>query len=415
MPGFNLFMSKLPAEQIYMLLALSAGVVGKVTFAMSAIYRVQAVGLDVFQLVFLGTVLEASVFLFEIPTGVVADVYSRRLSVIIGIAMMGVGFIVEGLVPIYSVVLLSQVIWGIGWTFVSGAQSAWITDEVGVEKAGDLFLSGQQVFQIGSLVGIAIAVPFANYSLQLPYYVGGGLYLLLAIFLILFMGETGFKPTPKGERESWRELFDTMRSGMSLVRSRTALLWYALIALFVGLYSEGWDRLAQPHLLENHSFPDLFSLDLGPVEWFAILSITGNLLVIGASQIVRKRMDTTKTITLARWLQILYLSMVAAMVGFALAGQFWLAIAFMLLFDTLRSITWPLSNAFVNHYVNSDVRATVLSMTGQVDAFGQMLGGPLIGFVGRVTSIPIAIITSAAILFPTVPLFGVLMKSDRTK
>ena len=71
-----------------MLLAIGAGVVYKVTFAMSAIYRVEVVGLDVFQLVFLGTVLEATVFLFEIPTGVVADVYSRRLSVIIGIAMM---------------------------------------------------------------------------------------------------------------------------------------------------------------------------------------------------------------------------------------------------------------------------------------------------------------------------------------
>jgi DHA3 family tetracycline resistance protein-like MFS transporter len=405
-------MGKLPAERIYMLLAIGAGVVGKVTFAMSTIYRVEIVGLDVFQLVFLGTVLEASVFLFEIPTGVVADVYSRRLSVIIGIAMMGVGFMVEGLVPTYIVVLIAQVIWGVGWTFVSGAQSAWITDEVGVEKAGDLFLSGRQLLQVGSLVGIAVAVPLANISLQLPYFVGGGLYLLLAMILILFMDETGFKPIPKEEREGWQELFNIMRSGVRLVRSRTALLWYALIALFVGLYSEGWDRLTQPHLLENHSFPDLFSLELGPVEWFGIISIAGNLLVIGVSQLVRKRMDTTKPRVLARGLQFLYLSMVVSMVGFALAGQFWVAITFMLIFDALRSVTWPLSNAFVNHHVDSEVRATVLSMTGQVDALGQMSGGPLIGFIGRITSIPIAIITSAAILFPTVPLFGLLLKSD---
>ena len=405
-------MKKLPADRIYLLMALSAGVVYKVTFAMSAIYRVQVVNLDVFQLVMLGTVLEVSVFLFEVPTGVVADVYSRRLSVIIGIAMMGVGFMLEGLIPAYLTVLLAQVIWGIGWTFLSGAQSAWITDEVGVEQASKLFLSGRQVLQVGSLVGIAIAVPLANISLQLPYYIGGGLYLLLAVLLILFMDETGFKPRPKEEREGWRDMVTTMRGGINVMRSRTALVWFALIALFVGLYSEGWDRLKEPQLLENHSFPDLFGLSLGPVEWFAILSVAANLLVIAASQFARSRMNTVSTHTLARALQVMYAVMVASMIGFALSGQFWAAIGFMLLFDTLRTITYPLSEAFVNHYVDSKVRATVLSMTGQIDAFGQMSGGPVIGTIGRLFSMPAAILAAAGILFPTVPLFGVLLRKD---
>ena len=34
--------------------------------------------------------MEAAVFLFEIPTGVVADTYSRRLSLIVGYVGMGV-------------------------------------------------------------------------------------------------------------------------------------------------------------------------------------------------------------------------------------------------------------------------------------------------------------------------------------
>jgi DHA3 family tetracycline resistance protein-like MFS transporter len=33
-------------------------------------------------------------------------------------------------------VLLSQVIWGIGWTFISGAHDAWIADEIGPDNAG---------------------------------------------------------------------------------------------------------------------------------------------------------------------------------------------------------------------------------------------------------------------------------------
>jgi DHA3 family tetracycline resistance protein-like MFS transporter len=396
-------------------MAFFSGVVTKVTFAMSAIYRVEAVGMDVLQLVLLGTVLETSVFLFEIPTGVIADVYSRRLSVIIGVAVMGTGFILEGAFPIVATVMLAQVVWGMGWTFISGARSAWITDEVGVEAAGKLFLQFGQVYQVGNLLGIGLAALLARSSLQLPYLIGGGLYVLLAIVLALIMPETGFTTRPKEARETWHDLFETMSGGFQTIRGRASLLWFALISLFVGLYSEGWDRLNEPHLLENHTFPNLFGIPMGAIEWFAVFNIAASLLTIAANQVARKRVETGDTRTLARTLQGLYAVMVVSMAGFALAGPFWLAAGLMLLFDMARSLTHPISQAFVNHYIDSKVRATVLSMTGQIDAIGQMGGGPIIGTVGQIASIPVAILTSAAILFPTVPLFGLLVRKNSSK
>jgi hypothetical protein len=50
---------------------------------------VAAPGLNPLQLVLVGTVLEATAFLAEIPTGVLADVYSRRWSVIVGGPLVG--------------------------------------------------------------------------------------------------------------------------------------------------------------------------------------------------------------------------------------------------------------------------------------------------------------------------------------
>lgn len=404
---------KLRADWIYLLVAFFDGVVVKVTFTMSAIYRVEVVGMDPLELVLLGTVLEASVFLFEIPTGVIADVYSRRLSIIIGTAMMGVGFMLEGALPVVSIVMFSQVVWGIGWTFISGARTAWITDEVGVERAGKLFLRDQQLYHIGSLLGIGIAVPIARISLKLPYFIGGGLFIVLAVILILFMPETGFHRKPKEEREGFSDLIGTMRSGISTIRTRSTLVWFSLIALFVGLYSEGWDRLTEPHLLANHSFPDLFGNPMSAVEWFAILNVTVSLLVIAANQTASHAVKSNHPRRIAGILQLLYGGMFTSMIGFALAGQFWAAIGFMLLFDTLRGVTFPLSQAFINHYVESKVRATVLSMTGQIDAFGQIAGGPVVGMVGRLVSMPAAILTSAVILFPAIPLFSILLKADK--
>lgn len=77
---------------------------------------------DPFRLVLIWTVLSTTTLVFEIPAGIIADVYSRRLSVIIGFAMLGIGTIIEGVFQILELVLLSQVIWDVGYAFTSGAR-----------------------------------------------------------------------------------------------------------------------------------------------------------------------------------------------------------------------------------------------------------------------------------------------------
>src|SRR5690554_4277442 len=110
----------------------------------SSVYRIQDAGLNPFQLLLVGTALEAAVFLFEIPTGVVADVYSRRTSIIIGMGLIGAGFMLEGAFPVLATILLAQVVWGIGYTFTSGAEQAWIADELGEAGIGRVYMRGAQ-------------------------------------------------------------------------------------------------------------------------------------------------------------------------------------------------------------------------------------------------------------------------------
>ena len=71
------------------------------TFTLSMVYYVRDAGLDPLQMVLVGTTLELACFLFEVPTGLVADLYSRRLSIIIGVALIGAGFLLQGLVPAF--------------------------------------------------------------------------------------------------------------------------------------------------------------------------------------------------------------------------------------------------------------------------------------------------------------------------
>lgn len=101
---------KVEATKVYLFIEFSASAFFSMMFVTMSLYEATVAGLKPLQLVLVGTTLEVSAFLFEIPTGVVADVFSRRLSIIIGYVLMGVGFLVEGFFPAFLPILLAQVI-----------------------------------------------------------------------------------------------------------------------------------------------------------------------------------------------------------------------------------------------------------------------------------------------------------------
>lgn len=257
----------------------------------------------------------------------------------------------------------------------------------------------------GNLLGIPFGVLIAAQSLALPYLAGGLVYVVLAMFLAVFMPEHGFTPTPREEREGWRNMVTTFKAGIGLVRSRPALITFAAIGLVVGLYSEAWDRLAQPFLLENFAFPTLNGYELSAIEWFGVLNLIFILVGIVANEVAKRRVDTTQSKVTLRALQLTYAGMVVAMVFFTFTANFYLAVAAMVTFNALRVVTFPLTEAWINQQIDSKVRATVLSMTGQIDALGELSGGPVLGSIGRLLSLRAALWASAATLSVTVPLY----------
>lgn len=113
-----MFAKNSKAYSVYLLFRFVCSLAVSMSTVLSIVYHLEVVQLDAFQLVLVGTVLETSCFLFEIPTGVVADLYSRRRSVLIGMFLYGLGFLMEGALPWFAPVLLAQVVWGCGDTGV---------------------------------------------------------------------------------------------------------------------------------------------------------------------------------------------------------------------------------------------------------------------------------------------------------
>jgi MFS transporter, DHA3 family, tetracycline resistance protein len=390
---------KWDARRVYLLLSVLTSFSYALAFAAAQIYRIQTVGLDALQLVLIGTILEVAVFVFEVPTGVVADVYSRRLSVVIGFALVGIGFLVEAAYPSFWVVAAAQVIWGIGYTFTSGATEAWITDEVGAEQVGPVFL---QAARWGTLAGIAatiIAILIGSIQLTLPFIIGGVGFLVLVVLLILWMPETGFHPQTGGREGGWSHMRHTLSEGFNLMRGSRILLLIMVLGVIFGLYSEGYDRLNEAHLLQSFAVPDLFGLQ--PIAWINILGLIGGLLTALALRWSEQHVQTANGAVLVRAISLLTGLLVANLLLFALIGNFFIAVLVRWGVGILRSVIEPLYTTWVNQHAESSVRATVISMGELSHAAGELGGGPPVGLIGQGFGLRAALASTAFILLPS--------------
>jgi MFS family permease len=405
-------MQRINARLAYYIFSATISLAQAIMFTTYAVYYIQMIGMNPLQLVLVGTVLELTILLCEVPTGVVADTYSRRLSLIIGVFILGIAWTIEGALPLYAAIIVAEIIRGVGETFLSGATDAWLADEVGETNVGPIYVRSGQISRIVGLVGVGIGVGLATIALNLPMLVGGGLLLLLGVFLALFMPEAGFTRVPRSERANWHSLAHTFRSGARVVRRSQTLTLLMIVGVLAGIASEGWDRLWEAHLLTTIGFPALGNLE--PVVWFGIIAVLGEIVGLVAVALFQRRLERASQSQsgTARALLVLNALSIGGVIVFALAGNFWLAIAALLVRGVVRGFIHPLYNAWLIQNIDPRVRATALSMISQTDALGQTLGGPGIGWIG-VYSLRAALVAAGALLTPMVLLYARVLRHNR--
>jgi DHA3 family tetracycline resistance protein-like MFS transporter len=288
--------------------------------------------------------------------------------VIVGFAISGLGFVLMGASPTFLFIAGGQAVWGVGWTFISGAREAWLTDEIGVRDAGSAFVRAVQISQIARLLGIPIAVALASVSLQAPLIVGGVLYGGLGLLLLVTMTEAGYTPASRGDRNTWASMGRTLQAGVRVVRGSSVLVTILLIGVLYGASSEAVDRLDSLLLIETIGLPG----GLTEVQWFGLF---GTMLTIGS-------------------------------LAFALAGNIWVALAALWVTAWVRVAIAPLTLIWLNRGLRPGSRATVISMLGQSDALGQTVGGPVLGLVGTLRTVRSALVGVGLVLLPALGFYG---------
>ena len=200
------------------------------------------------------------------------------------------------------------------------------------------------------------------------------------------------------------------RAASPSCRRSHILLTILAIAAVAGAATESYDRLSTAHLLTNFAFPTFAGWK--PIVWLGVFNITGQFLNIGLFEVVRRRVDTNSHRAVARTLTVATALLVVCYLAFALAGSLWFVVVASFGVQICRTINSPLQTAWINQHVDSRVRATVISMTSQADAIGQITGGPVVGAIGVLDSVRAALVVGGAILSPALLLYARTLRRD---
>ena len=359
---------------------------------------------DPLPLVLLGTAKEITVLASEIPTGVVADLYSRKWSVIMAFAISGTAIILAGVLDTFSLLLISSAMWGFGLTFRSGAETAWLTDELGsAEAAEPIVIRRARIELLAVIVGAVLAMGLAAvFSLGVALVVLGSVLVARAISLVFTMPETGFERVRVNRA---KQVTMILRQGARSVRRVRALRILFVATVFAGFGSEAVDRL----------FVRRFQ-DLGSAAW-------GNreVLIVGVVLIVQMLAAAlVMRVFRHRWhgrnlVPALALLLAGTAIGVLLLAQvsvLWVAAIGLTLQGTMRAVSKPVVVVWANAYAEATSRATVHSFIGQAHSLGEISGGLVLGAIAAVYGLPTAL-TGSATLYGLAALVAIRARNSR--
>jgi MFS family permease len=192
--------------------------------AMWVIYLQQRHGLNLTQVALVDVAFWLAAAFGEVPTGVVADTFSRKASLMVGAALMGVSMLAWTFAPTVFIITLSYIFLAIGATFLSGAEDALFYESVKISGRADEYtrLAGwASAITLGAVaLGNLASGLLAMVDLRLPF-LSAGLALLFTLGIVLTFKEPRTEEKEGGQaRQGYGEI---LRQSMALMWARPTL------------------------------------------------------------------------------------------------------------------------------------------------------------------------------------------------
>lgn len=308
-------------------------------------------GFSFLQIMIITTAPVVGLVFFEIPTGALADCFSRKWSAVLGYTIVGISVFC---IPFFINFYLILILWflaGLGMSFVSGADEALVIDNLNHHRRKDLyhgfFVKSQSLAAIGAIISPLIGAAIVKFvAMKYLWFIFGGGILLMSLVLAFFVTEC-FHHRKLRMKEIISQTLKQSKSGAKFLLSTKSLLFLVLGGMFTSFMFVG--EGLQP-MLVGLSMP-VYSLGI----FYAAMA--GSQLVFPFLSVYFKKLRLRTALSLTTFASmILLLSLLLVSPPGYIIGA-----ALLILVTGLRVINGPLFNTHAHHLIPSKIRATVLS------------------------------------------------------
>lgn len=318
--------------------------------------------------------------LAEIPTGVIADVWGRRTSFVLGCLLLASSTLLyislwylKG--PLWAWIVIAGVM-GISYSFFTGALEAWIVDALNTEgrhtDIEQVLGRGQAVMGSAMLLGsIGGGVLAQVASFGWPYFVRTALLVTCMLLGGLCMRELGFKPNTAAARQPLHAMKTLIGTSVAYSLHKPAVRWIVLSTPLIASVNFYVFFALQPYLLELAHKPEAYSIAGIAAAVTAGAHMVGGLIAPYVSKLLRGWVNAVVGMTITSCVALILLGIL---------DGFWWLIALSSVWAITRAVAMPPRQAFLNEYIPSDKRATVLSFDSLLGNAG---GVPVLPALGK--------------------------------
>ena len=328
----------------------------------------QGYGLSMSQVLQTQAVFALTIALCEVPSGYIADMWGRRQAILIGSALNALGFLsllwADGFVDF----LVYEIVLGIGFSLISGADLALLYDtEVYLQERGlpGGAGAGKSLSRLIAVEAAASGIAGVVASILLLWSLDGVVLVqactgLLPLLLGFILVEVPRPTTDISHRDNARNIVDLLLFGKPVVLwTAFAIAVFGLLAIYVfWIYQKYWE------------------LQGVPLGWFgyiwAAFALTVSVSARYASAL-EQHLGTRRLLYLVAALPLLGLA------GMAF-GAGWLGVMFGFAIQLSRGISMSLFYEALNRRVPGEFRATVNSLVSLGVRAIFIVTGPVLGF-----------------------------------
>jgi MFS family permease len=388
-------MTSTPAQvrRTYYILGFGNTLAASLIWGVNTIFLLDA-GLNNFEAFSANAFFTAGMVLFEVPTGIVADSWGRRLSYLLGTVTLAVTTVLYLLLwyvhgPFWAWAI-SSVLIGLGFTFFSGATEAWLVDALhatGYQGSLDaVFARGQVYTGAGMLLGAGGGGYLAQFAgLGAPYLLRAGILVAMFVLAAMLMRDLGFTPRRGALVPEVRRIAgQSVEYGLKVRPVR----WLMLEAPFTGGVAIYVGYALQPHLLNLWGDQTAYGVAGLAAALLAAAQIVGGLVTPAIRSLFRRRTDML--------LATLGLGSVAVLL-IGLIPNFWAVLALIVAWGLLFAAATPVRQAYLNGMIPSQERATILSFDSLMSSAGGVVVQPALGRAADLWGYPTSYVLSAAV------------------